>query len=376
MTGIPLFAFSTREDLRMRLPRLTKRQARDNADRQYDPGAAAIDHIHKVLQIDAEWSVRTARGFSWWMGRFAQEVVSDPAAWSNDCLVSRLVARTTIALDVPQTPEVYQQIALLNALFMTMSSLVLRGDGTLQLVTTAITHQGIANWMPDHFALRVAMQAADAELKGDLAATSLGGRPAVSSHPTSGSRPHLDEMANVISHLVVPAGREHSPWQGGEMRTAMEWAQRSSLLAMGDDVGLTAEFAYRNFTSLLQLDARDEHPQVGNGLRATLRLPWRPFGASAAECAATLNIMESRGLSLLSSLHGTWCVSPTGDVAFNSFLPNIVHKSGMGANLVLWMAGKAQWVASLDDPRTHEERLAEAKPSIAHILDIDGEGER
>jgi len=39
-----------------------------------DPGLAVVEHLYKQMQIDAQWSVRQERGFTWWGDRLAQRV--------------------------------------------------------------------------------------------------------------------------------------------------------------------------------------------------------------------------------------------------------------------------------------------------------------
>jgi hypothetical protein len=336
-----------------------------------DIGLRTIADVFQRLQIDAEWSVRDGRRFTWWMGNHAQEVYASQPTMSHGMLVSRLVARTPLVIGVEPTPHHYEQLGALNAYLGTMSGLVLGNDDVVRLVTTAVTHRDINTWMPDHFALRAAVQAADAEIMAERLAKTLGGQVAHSAHPSSGPRPEYDDLASIIELLVAPKGQEASMWSGREMQIALDWLKKLSLLATGDESSVTAEFPYRDFSSLLQFTANDRHPQVGNGLHVALKLPSPPFGTSPHENAALLNLMEARGLSLTTTLHGAWCVAPgeRGDtVAFSAFFPNAFHLTDLAANIALWMAGKAEWVASLGDSRSREERWEEGKPAIAHIM--------
>ncbi len=158
------------------------------------------------------------------------------------------------------------------------------------------------------------------------------------------------------------------------MTDALAILRRASLLATGDDTGANVEFPYRDFSSLLQFDTQKRHPNVGSGLHVTLKLWSPPFDRTPAENAALLNLIEAKGVSLMSCLHGGWCVPPDGKndtVAFNAFFPDIFYRKGLATNIALWMTGKAQWVASLNDPRSDEERRTEGRPAIAHILDWD-----
>lgn len=333
-----------------------------------DISRESLDRIYELLRVDEEWSVRADQGFTWWMGQHAQELIASKPTLSRGIWVSRLIARTAVAVDVPRTEKTYERLAALN-MFMTTSALVLGNDGVVRMITSAVVHKDVADWMTGHFALRAAMQAADCEIKAPYLMELNGWGSAVSDHPLAGRRLVLDDMAEIISRLVAPLGQEPSKWAGQEMDSALGTLRKTSLFANGDPTGVTAEFPYKDFSALLQLEAGTPHPQVGHGLHITLRLPSPPFDTSVHEAAAILNEMEARGLSLFSTLHGAWCVSPSGDVAFNAFVPNAFYKAGTAVNFALWMTGKARWVASLNDPRSDEERWEEGKPAIARLLD-------
>lgn len=348
--------------------------------RDQDPGKKATDEIYQRMMINDQWSVRDGRRFTWWLGNHAQEIYAEPPMLSQGIVVSRLVARTPLVVNVPATPRTHQLVSAFNAQASTLSALVLGNDGVASLVTTAVTYDHMHDWIANHFAVRAAMQAADAEIKAAYLAEVLGGEIAHSTHPKSGPRSEFDELAYVIERLITPAGQETSRWAGEEMVSALDLLRKVCLLAFGDESGVGGEFVYRDFSSLVQFAPNERHMQVGNGLRVTLKLPSLPLKVSACENAVLLNLMEAKGLSLMTTLHGAWCSIPDGDrpdtVAFRAFFPNQMKMTGFAANIALWMSGKAEWVASLGDPRTWEERRGQGGSVLRTVMGMikDKEG--
>ena len=119
-------------------------------------------------------------------------------------------------------------------------------------------HEETLEWVCKLFQFVVAIQAAHASAQGDLLAEVIGGEPAASGHPESGSRDTADEMLGVMESIVVPIGQEPSRWAGPELEAFVELEQRGpfTVLANGDSEGLTAEFPFLDRTALLQADTR------------------------------------------------------------------------------------------------------------------------
>jgi hypothetical protein len=67
-----------------------------------------------------------------------------------------------------------------------------------------------------------AVQAADAQVKAPMLAEPTNATVAASAHPSSGPRPDIDDMNNILEDVVAPMGREPSRWAGDDMEQALE----------------------------------------------------------------------------------------------------------------------------------------------------------
>jgi hypothetical protein len=314
-----------------------------------DAGLLALRTIFEEMHIDAEWSVVEARGFRWWLKGHAQEIVVSDAVESHGMQVYTLTARTPVVAGVALNDHTVKVMAGVNAQVTTLSAFTLEQDGIVRLVTRMTTHADLVSWLPRHFALVAAMQAADAELIASGLAEMLAGTPAESAHPDAGPRPEYDELVNIIDGLIVPQGQQPSLWKGASIAEAYEILQTISLSSLADDEGVSAEFSYAEQPSVLVMDSTLQHPRVGSGLHVVLTLPSLPFDESPYATAAVLNLLECTAPPT-TDLQGGWCVVPddkADTVAFNAFFPNAFRQAGFATNLALWMRGKADFVATL-----------------------------
>jgi len=314
-----------------------------------DPGLLSLRTIFEEMHIDAEWSVPDERRFRWWLKGHAQEIAVSDAIESHGMQVYTLIASTPVVSGVALNDHTIKVMAGINAQVTTLSAFTLEQDGMVRLVTRMTTHADVVSWLPRHFALVAAMQAADAELIAGGLAEMLAGTPAESAHPDAGIRPDYDDLVNIIDGLIVPHGQQPSLWKGASIAEAHEILNSISLSSMADEDGVSAEFSYGEKPSVLVMDSTLEHPRVGNGLHVVLTLPSLPFDESPYATAAVLNLLECTAAPT-TDLQGGWCVVPDGTddtVAFNAFFPNAFRQPGLATNLALWMRGKAEFAATL-----------------------------
>ena len=314
-----------------------------------DPGLLSLRTVFEEMHIDAGWSVAEERSFRWWLKGHAQEIGVSAAIESHGMHVYTLIASTPVVSGVSLDDHTVKVMAGVNAQVATLSAFTLEQDGIVRLVTRMTTHADLVSWMPRHFALVAAMQAADAELIASGLAEMLAGTPAESAHPEAGARPDYDDLVNVIDGLIVPHGQQPSLWKGASIAEAHEILQTISLSSLADEEGLSAEFSYAGQPSILVMDSTLQHPRVGHGLHVVLTLPSLPFAESPYATAAVLNLLECTAAPT-TDLQGGWCVVPDGKadtVAFNAFFPNVFRQPGLATNLALWMRGKADFVAAL-----------------------------
>jgi hypothetical protein len=104
-------------------------------------------------------------------------------------------------------------------------------------------------------------------------------------------------------------------------------------------------------TALLQLTADDQHPELGSGLLALLRLPLTLPGAASARLANDFNRAEQEAVTV-SPLLGSWCLAGE-EVAFVSFTPAFVLRGDSESarrarllNTAAWMTARSLWAAA------------------------------
>src|SRR5262245_48487736 len=66
------------------------------ARRTSDLGLAMVDAIGHSMTLDADWSLRTERGFTWWGKDLAQHVWAEPGVDDDGFNIFRLHARTDL----------------------------------------------------------------------------------------------------------------------------------------------------------------------------------------------------------------------------------------------------------------------------------------
>jgi hypothetical protein len=329
-------------------------------DTDQDAGLAAIKSIHAAMKVEG-WSTWNERGFAWWGKDFRQRVWSDPAVDDDGFLIFRLHARTDLLEDFELSRQNVALLAAANA-FATTSALVpSEEDPTrIELCASVFVHAETLDWVQRLFGLVVAMQAADAQIKGPQLAEVFETRLAISSHPTGGLRPEADEMLRITEQVIIPRGRAASTWRGPQMEDVLALIQENPhvILATGDQDELTAEFPFLGEdvpvtvlaqaqpleTSLFQAVTTQPNPELGHGLLLILQLPLSLEATEAQEESVRLNQRELQSFTR-AHFFGSWCAQ--GDtLAFVAFFPNAARIGGNDLqNLVISAAARAKWVA-------------------------------
>ena len=221
-----------------------------------------VDEIAHSFTLDAEWSIRDERGFTWWGKDLAQRVWSEPGLDDDGFEIFRLHARTDLLRDFDATEENLTKLNAFAGFATTSGYLVDARAGTVQLAASMYVHEETEDWVRRSFQLVTAIQAADAQIKAPVLAELTDAAVAASAHPESGARPVLDDMLNVLEHVVVPLGSGPSAWQGGQMRWTTDIVRRGTftVLATGDETGFSAEFPLQSRTSLLTVTTELENP--------------------------------------------------------------------------------------------------------------------
>jgi prepilin signal peptidase PulO-like enzyme (type II secretory pathway) len=336
---------------------------RDATGPAQDVGPEVLDFLFSAMKIDAQWSVREPRAFSWWGHRLVQRVWAEPARLSHDHNIVRIHATTALLRNVPDTPELRLRVATTNK-FMSLGALTWSPrTNQILLHSAAYFHAENSPWLKHLFLAAVGLQVADAHIKTDGLAQIFGGEPDVSAHPQSGPRRNPDEILNVIGATFAPAGTGPSPWTESDFKTTAEMIPRPWVLATSGATGLTAEFPFegdrpaliagRAETTLLTASTTERHPQLGSGLLLRLELPLNLTQQDCADATWTLNSLEASEETHTHAL-GAWSIGPaapgrpdTYSAVFVSFVPAVVYRKGLLDALALAMAVRAKWAAGL-----------------------------
>jgi len=333
-----------------------------------DVGVRLVRYVHRLLQIDAEWTEPRERGFTWWPSTFAQKVWAEPPYEDRGITLARVHVQTDLLRNVPE--------ALAPALASYMRTTALSGfvrdnetPGVLRLASSFYVHEQIEEALGRLVGLTAALQAATAyRLTADLARIT-GSEPAVSGPPGRSLRALPDDMVRVVEDQIVPAGGRPPVYAGPEFEQSAEWLEQQGFFTNADQQGLTSELPFGEITSLLTLKADDPHPELGNGLTGRLVLPVLPGEAASARAIKAALDLNSREVSDHTDTHfaGSWCPTERG-LAFHLFVPNIVCGPGWVMNFTLAVARRAMWAARVFD-QAFEPQWQSAMEHVAALDD-------
>ena len=318
---------------------------------ELDPGSAAVRYLYDNARVDAEWSVREERGYVWWGHDLAQHVWSDPGVDDDGFEIFRVNARTDLVRDVEGGAGTLRTIDTLNGLSAGSALVLDRATGTIASVASMWVHEDSRDWVARAFSVIAAIQVAQAQQQAAMLAPLVGGEMAVSQHPRSGPRSEPDEMLSLLD-VVEADGHGPSRWSGVEMLAALEQVRELPIvtLASGDVSGMAIEVPYRQTSALIQLDTREAHPGLGNGMVARLSLPGD--AGPGPEWAAMRNQQEL-STSTRSHFLGSW-VGSADFATFIAFYPNMVARTSMGVvNVAISTINRAMWIAT--DGRATED---------------------
>jgi hypothetical protein len=149
-------------------------------EQEQDVGTQALQFVFDLMQIDAEWSVREPRSFTWWGKDHAQRVSATTPTQDGGVLVSRLMAVTGVVKEVPASAKTFAFLDEGNWFGGMLSALVYDGPAdAVRYVTSATIHEQNATWVRRLFAHCVAAQAVEAQ-RAEWIAGEIGGQPATS----------------------------------------------------------------------------------------------------------------------------------------------------------------------------------------------------
>jgi hypothetical protein len=243
-------------------------------------------------------------------------------------------------------------------------------ESSINLRCVAYAHPETADTVKLLFLAACGLQASDAHIKVDRLVPLLGGQPALSDHPTSGRRPHADDMLTVIERLFAPAGVGPAPFSASDFKaaarpTVLPWIESGSKGARL--WGLLRSHDRPSGTGTLTVSAETRHPQLGSGLFTLLSIPFDLEADMLLAVCHELNSEEATG-SVRSHFLGAWCPDIKGKgLAFASFIPTAACRPGLIEAIAVSTAAKAAWLTRyLDEART-EMRATHEASGVQHM---------
>lgn len=307
-------------------------------------GQQTIDWLYRdQLQVDEQWSVRTATGFTWWADQNAQTIEIIGEETGPDGQLGYLIAvRTDVLRDLDLSDSVLAELNDGPMRFAALAGPVYdAGSRTLSLRSLARVYDENAEWMRVLLGSAAVLQVAEARLLGPTLAEALGAEPATSGHPANGLRPEPDEMIYAVN-VFVEEGRAACQWPEQEFTDAVEqfMMQPPSLGASCGGQGFVVEFPFGDRSSLCQVTRTQPHPLYGNGLFILQRFPFQAeTDAQGAELALTLNGAE---FTQNATGHGFGSyVYDSGILCFSGFFPNVLHRQVALPNVYFTCAARA-----------------------------------
>lgn len=333
--------------------------------KRQDIGFKAVEELAALWQIDDDRIIWHPDGFEWWPGHFRQVIRVSEGIEAQGRVNYQLSATTDFITDV-DGENAFLPIYL-HGLQKGTSSYAIKMipeearrqwdineiESDISLVSQVYIREDNIGWMPRFFGGMAILQLNDAQVRAEGFAVELNAR-AKTSAPDNGALRDLDEILLVVRDIYIPAGREPSRWlDSGEFEDiAAQFGRLEHCFGNGDGGGLSLEVPFGSDTALIQLSTNQPHPQLGNGLLATLKLPvWIDDPMSMDP--NWYNLLELSSLTYV-PLIGSWCTYPMNDeqsvIAFSSFIPNLLYQPSLATNMALWMMGRAGWTRSTHYP--------------------------
>lgn len=355
-----------------------------------DLAMSALGKMSEVWQLDKErvrWfpqSTRNLAGFDWWPGDFHVRVWADASREDQESDQIRLCVRTDFLKEVAANDGKFSSLAALLSRHMTSTYAWVYAPPSLDapsitpnpplmwFSSTAYISPDHNGWLPEFFARATVMQPINAQIQAKGMMNMLGtGTPHIT-RPEHLRDKGLDEILEVAAQIFVPIGQEPSRWaDSSEFETfAEKWAKSDYCFGFADRLGLSFETPFGKDTALARLFTTEKHPQLGNGLLATLQLPISGDGATMAKQVAELNFLEAISWTNFPQL-GCWHTNQNRGteegLAFSLFVPNALYVPGSATRIAVWLFQRARWVREQMYPQMVDLTMLEILNSRASM---------
>jgi hypothetical protein len=315
-------------------------------------GQNTLDWLRtELFQVDAAWSVSTARGFRWWPHQQAQtlEVIGREAG-PNGASADLVLVRTELLRDLDLDEEVLEVLQAVTLRTAGMAGPVYDpARRTLDLCTLVRVYADIDGWMRRLIGLAALLQIRDADRGASAIAEAVGAVPARSGHPERGARSEPDALIAEALLRLDAEGRAASRWSSDELArfAEIDLDRSSNVLRSADATGFTVEFPHgKRAYSLCEVATNQTHPWYGHGLALRQRFP--VLVTSDVEGRHLALELNARVLSEAPMGYGFGSFGyEEGTLAFQAFFPNPAYQPGLVTNLYLSCAERARMLSVL-----------------------------
>lgn len=311
-------------------------------------GHQLLLELMKTLNVDQKWCEFDQEGFTWWAADHAQRVWCEEGIFQHSSTTYRLHCETDLirgrghAADFEVALEREMDQTTLNALIFD------KGADTYKLHSCVFATEENMVYLKRTCFAAVILQVVEAQVVSRKLQAAVGAAPATSAHPTMGIRTQHDPMMASVQQYFCPQGVHPSRWIGVsewyDTEKAME--RESEKYTSDHHYHLQAEFLWSASQSprgiVLDVNAREPHPVLGNGLHFTLTVPLVMSPERVSHMALEMNQYE-RDNWKRSHMLGSWSCHD-GSLAYRSFIPNTVYRPDLLPELTLNMSIRAQWV--------------------------------
>lgn len=317
--------------------------------------------LMKTLNLDEKWCSFDDEGFTWWAADHGQRVWCEDGVFQHTTTTYRIHCETDLirgrghAADFEVALEREMDQTTLNALVFDQPS------DTYKLHSSVFATEENMTFLKRTSFSAVVLQIVEAQVMARKLQQSMNATPATSAHPTMGIRTQHDPILGSVQQFFVPAGSQASRWIGVSewLDTEKAMEREAEKFTSDHHNHLQAEFLWSASQSprgiTLDVNAREAHVVLGNGLHFTLTVPLVMSPERVSHMALELNQFE-RDHSKRSHMLGSWSCHD-GSLAYRSFIPNVVYRSELLPELTLNMSIRAQWV---NDFFLEKRRQAEA----------------
>ena len=309
-----------------------------------------LARIRECLDVDARWTTRGERSFTWIGNRLSQKIaVRLPSPIAAEAVTPVRIA-TTVANDVRASEhDVIAYLARLNWYAVGSAYVFDPAARTIELV--AGSHVSVSRER-DHCndqADYAVLQLAQAEREADRIAGALGARVAERDHTARRARRISAAPLEVVRTRFLPDGTRPSGFRDASRELSLAKLNLDGCCAgvtrPDGTLSIHAPFGERE-TIVIRCQPNVRHPWLGAGMVMFTTIPWLADAATLARTASELQRaqLESSSASAMLGAWGTGALDGRQCVAFARFVPNAMYRADVLDDAVREEVKRAAWL--------------------------------